>query len=471
MNVLALLLVPWLVVGERLAVRCWPGRMPWSLRAGLAFALGTTAAGSLLLVARRLGMNDGALTWLNLAAIAVAAFAVTRMPSASRSEPEPVVPAAPVLLRVVLAVAIVTVAVGFCLEVVRFPMGGIDAIAMWTVRARILAIDAMPWSLRLDGIAATPQANYPLLFPAVLAHVTPPNEVTWLPSAMLAACYTAGLIALLHGFMRVVAGPSVAILATLFLLATSRVWKVGAQQFADVPVGFYGTAAVGCLFVALRRSTFGRSVTWIVGLLLGAAASTKDEGQVLATAVVVGTSVALWAGERRRDLLRIGGRIAFGAAPLIAMLISYRLGNPAINLFAVSPPGESIAKLFDLGRHWSACTTFLSEIAQFGGGILFLAPLLLPLTWRLGQRADPDYLEGRRLLSVVLVVLFGLYHVAFVVTPHGQRWHVVTAASRLLTQIFPMILLLICPLYPWATGLVARERCSVTAAGAAEPLA
>lgn len=462
MSLLVVLLLAWCLVGDRLRARCWPGWLPWTLRAALALALGTTFAGTMMFVVRR---GDGSNTTLvvgSLLAMGLVEVVARRvLPVAAVVAGIRTLPAAvpqPRAATVLVVLAVVVAAVGYVIEAMRYPLGGIDAVVLWNVRGRLLALDGVHWALRLVDIAASPHADYPLLLPGVLAYVVPGVEVTHWPSAFVAALYTAGVLAATHGFVQVVAGQRAASVALLCLLATSRVWKVGVQQFADVPVAFYAIAGWGCLFVAMRAGTAARRVAWLGGLLLGAAAWTKNEGQALLIVTVVAFGIATWWGGRPRELRSIGGALLAGAAPMLAVWLFHRFDFPAVNEFAVRPAGATVAMLLQPGRHVLACRVFGKELVAFGGGMLLIVPALAVLArWR-RQRPDPSTRAARWCLACVLVALLVLYHVVFVVTPHDQSWHVTVAAPRLLTQLLPMFLLLFCPLGPFADGLVPAAR-------------
>jgi hypothetical protein len=175
---------------------------------------------------------------------------------------------------------------------------------------------------------------------------------------------------------------------------------------AEAPLIAYG--AVGLLFVRNKQLTLG-------ALLLGLAASTKNEGLTL---IVAAAGALLFAG-RRREILRLWPAIAV-AAPWQLMRAMHALPTDLL----AGPVSQRFA------------TNFANR-AEFFDALAKQRPvqpeLWIAIVVALVLFARDLKRERFLLLAVALQIVF--YAGAFAVTPRDLRWHVETAAARLLEQV------------------------------------
>ncbi|MBV9496250.1 MAG: hypothetical protein JOZ54_18520 [Acidobacteria bacterium] len=201
--------------------------------------------------------------------------------------------------------------------------------------------------------------------------------------------------------------PSLASLVTLAIAARSVSRYVG---MAEGPLVAYGTA--GLLFARCGGMTNA-------AILLGFAASTKNEGLTLFAAVVV----ALLVERRARDVLRLWPAVAI-AAPWLLMRAVHGLGTD----LAAGSPFERLV------RHLGETSIIVGDLAEsFPDGWLWLGILAGIITmWILGRTTQTE-----RFLVVAVAAQFVFFLGAYFVTPHDVQWHISSSWPRLVRQLEP----------------------------------
>src|SRR5579884_3719305 len=117
--------------------------------------------------------------------------------------------------------------------------GGWDAIAIWNLHARFLFLGGPHWRDGFSNLIPFSHPDYPLLVPASVAHFWTylGRDAEFVPAA-IAIAFTMSTVALLYSAVRTLRGPNQALIAALVLVSTPSLIKVGASQFADVPLAF-----------------------------------------------------------------------------------------------------------------------------------------------------------------------------------------------------------------------------------------
>ena len=308
------------------------------------------------------------------------------------------------------------------------PNGNWDAWSMWNTRAKFLASPAT-WRNAVSPALETIHPDYPLLLPALvawpwrlLADTKPFIPVT------IAFLFAAGIVGTLVGCIGVARSRASAWIAGVLFLAGSTFIGETMSLYADVPLAAFLVAAV-----ALVVTSETTPALVLAGVCAGLAAWTKNEGLLVLPILLVATAVF----RRIVD----AAKIFAGALPILAIVIAYKtLLTPATNQFTRQAPGAIGSKLADAGRYAQVAGAYTAEILNFAP--YYAHPVLLTalLAWALRLVEGEE--RRRALLALTVVLTMGsAYFVSFVVTPYELGWHLSTALSRLLVQIWPAAVL------------------------------
>lgn len=329
------------------------------------------------------------------------------------------------------------------------PFVGWDERAIFGLKARILFHEGSVRGEAFSGVDILNfQAGYPLLVPlleAALLTLVGSADDQGLKLLFLAFCLA--LVLVVAGEARRLAGVRAGgfwgflLLATPMLIGPSE--GRGITGYADIALAAYATGATILLGRAIDAPVSGRVRTaGLAGLLLGAALATKQEGALWGLALGFAFLLILWRrpGTRTAGLARVVAATAVSALAFFAVSIAAgRWTHPPV-------PWESYATVFRLdwlsqlaGRPLEVAPFVLRRLVDgqsWGWGWL-LVPIGLVALRR--PRLGPAPLLWRGTALAVFVADVGI----FIVTPNHVQWHLVTAFSRLLLQLFPLALLIL----------------------------
>jgi hypothetical protein len=341
------------------------------------------------------------------------------------------------LLRLVFLAALISALLGIAGMFAVEPYGDWDAWNIWTMRARFLFRSGPAWRNAFAPIFAHP--DYPLLLSGAIA-----RSWTWLGGEQaripqfLAAAFTLLGAGLLTAGVARLRGSNQGWLAGLSLLGTVFYLVRGASMYADVPLSFYFLAAILllALYDAGRHSAPGLLV--LAGLAAGLAAWTKNEGILfLAVTLFVRTGLA-WRRAGGRGALREAGALLAGAAPVVAVVVLFKVAVTAENDLAAGQSWHTLLpRLTDVSRSVFILKSFLGSLWHVGKALV----VILPLACLLAGGA-PDRRRGLLpgLAGILGAMLIGYFFV-YLATPNDLKWHVPTSIDRLLIQLWPSMLL------------------------------
>jgi hypothetical protein len=352
------------------------------------------------------------------------------------------------LLAVGLVLVLFAAAVAFVLKAARFPHGDWDAWAIWNLRARFLYRGGAAWRDGFSPWLGWSHPDYPLLLPGAVARLWhwAGRESRSVPT-LLGAVFTVGSVALLGGVVARLRGPRQALVASLLLAGAPILAVHGAAQYADAPLAFSVLAALALLALADRARAEGAGPGGLValaGLAAGLAAWTKNEGTLLALAVVTA-----WLATR---VVVAGRRALRDAGPLVGGLLAPALAGLAFRLL-LAPPSEMVAPL-DLGtllgrasdpaRLVLVVSAMARGLASFGGGVVAAPVLGAAYLVLAGIDLTPSSRPAVVATGLALALsLTGLALVFLVLTPYDLDWHLGTSLWRLLYQLWPATVLLL----------------------------
>ncbi|MEE9212423.1 MAG: glycosyltransferase family 39 protein, partial [Phycisphaeraceae bacterium] len=342
---------------------------------------------------------------------------------------------------VALGVGLVFAAIGLYWMAGTRPYGRWDAVAIWNLKARFLALGGAAWAnVFNDALAHT---DYPLLLPLSIARLWTyaGSTTTTVPQAVpvLFAFLTIGVLLATVSILR---GRTLGALAALALMANVYFMTYPSWQYADIPLGCYELTALCMTALAWRLGDHGRKVWVLAGLAGGCAAWTKNEGLLFVVALLTATMgvTAVVRGPRRigQTLVPLLG----GLAPFLLVIAAFKLGVAAPNdLFRKLALSEVWDKVTDPDRH--------RHILRIAGFLVrvnhdWLVSLGLLLCVGLCG-VNPNRHDWPAVATVVLTVLITAlgYYVVYLITSHDLGWHLKTSADRLFMHLWPSWVLLV----------------------------
>jgi hypothetical protein len=425
---------------------------------GIALGLGWSGAG----VAARVVLQ---LHWLVpatvLAGIGLTATLASRRMGGSLSLPvwsDPFSPRVQVALWVLAGFAGILFATFLVEHHLRNPEGGYDAWAIWNSRARFLARGGEATAFWHGNV----QADYPFLVPALVAQGfrLVGREAFAVPGGLSGLFVVLASALLVSGVARL-RGATAGLLAAALLLSTPIYFTYAWAQYADEPLGtFVLVAALGVVFALDGHAARSSALLILAGAAASMAAWCKNEGALTACAL----AAALLLPRRETPSLqaRLRGLLWFavGAAPLLLLLIAYKVWLAPQNYFIVGQGAESLARLTDAHRYFTIAAYFAGapfRFADWGLALLAVPLLLLSAVWTRGPQSP-----GVRALGAALLICLAGIALVYLLTPMPLAWQLTTSADRLLLQLWPTALLFVAlasaPGSPASVSTVAPSR-------------
>jgi hypothetical protein len=430
---IALALASWLALGLPTGWLLARRGRPELGAAALPFAGGL----ALLLPVIASAWLDGPLAvWGAQAAITSAAIALAAAGLLAGTEP---VEAPPWPSRPSLAVAgCVTLAAGAGLFQVAavlasgWPGYGWDGLAIWLVRAKLLASSAvLPEALFREPLLADGHWDYPLLLPALLAWCARLADLGVREYALGLGAVLAPLpLAVALATTRWLGAPLAASLA-IAPLAVPTLLPIHFEGYADPLLAYVAAAGIAvALGGALRRDA---ALSLLGGLMLAFAVGLKNEGVLWWAAGVAGAGavclvVRVPLGAGLAALARVGlpGLLVFGLWQLTCARLgvsSDLTGEPRWDLVLERigfVTGLLVRLLLSLESAPWVIACVVAGVALVGGDVRERARRVAALAVPLGV-----YLAGLALV--------------YLITPYDVRWHVATSLPRTLLGVGPVL--------------------------------
>jgi hypothetical protein len=280
-----------------------------------------------------------------------------------------------------------------------------DFWAIWGLKARVFfEHGGIDWRFLESPWNAFAHPDYPLLVPLnfdFLALVSGGWNDRWF--GLLFVAYAIALVLIVRDLAAREVPPPFAAIVTLAIAGLACTRYVGMAEGALVA---FGTAAI----LLLRNQQLMHAA-----LLLGFAATAKQEGVTLLIAVVIALIVA----GRARDAARLWPAVVI-AAPWWIFGAIRSLGS---DLLAQGMLQRAAARL----HHFDELVVLLyGSTPDRLLWLLLLAGLLVA-----NRRRDAPYL-------LILILQLAAFLVAYVTTPYDLRWHIVTSWPRLARQLAPV---------------------------------
>ncbi len=321
------------------------------------------------------------------------------------------------------------------------PHGSNDAYAVWNLRARFLFRGGDHWADGFSPLLVWSNPDYPLLLSATIARWWAyMGSDTILVPQFIALFFTLATAGLLVSALSTLRSCCQGLVAGLFLFSTHFFMRLGASQYADVPIGFFMLATVVAFSLKDGNREKSPIMYSLAGITAGLAAWTKNEGMLFVLAILVARLVsAILAGtESRKGLI---GEIAFfcaGLAPILAVVVFFKLRYaPPNDLVRDQGAGLILARITDLHRYVMIVKAFSREIVRWGNGLF---PILVLYALFSGIRYNSGHLRVILTCVAFLVLMLCGYFLVYVCTPNDLAWMLGGSFERLLLQLWPTFL-------------------------------
>lgn len=319
-------------------------------------------------------------------------------------------PGSQAVIFLLYAVTILLVA-GYARFATAAPLWEFDFIGDWGLKARaFFTAGGIDWPFLEHPFHYDIHPDYPPLLPLgfdLFAVVRGAWDDTTL--GLLSVAFAIGLLLLLH---RLALEETSSRFAAAFVMAAMVPFACSPWiGIAEGPFVAYATAAI----LLIRRGSLATGA-----VMLGLAATTKNEGLTL----IVAVALALLLDRRRRDALRLWPALVL-ALPWLVLRSMHGLRT---DLTTGDVPSRVIAHLRDP-------RPLLEALLQHGAG----KPLLwIALTVGVAVTFGVLVREERFALAALLLQ-FLCYIGAYLVTPHAVDWHVRWSWERLVSHLSPAL--------------------------------
>ncbi|MGD8441003.1 MAG: glycosyltransferase family 39 protein [Holophagae bacterium] len=345
-----------------------------------------------------------------------------------------------IVLCVLLTVSALLFISSAIVSIQKRPHGSADAISIWNGRARIL-YRAGNNAEEVFRKLKHGHPDYPLFLSGTIAgqfqmagHESPriPQSI----SVVLAtACVGAAALALLCW-----AGRKSALIGCSILLVTPAFNKWSVSQNSDIPLAYVAVLALLALSCAADRQPgqIDRTVLLLTGFLVGLLVWIKDEGIVLACALLGGALIVLVFDRERKQRWRCVAWMIPGLAVPVLTTAVFKISWVTTSQIVQVAEGNALENFIAWDRWSSVAKAFLTEFSPIhearAWGFAWLAMGLLA-AWRWRSLWSGS---TQRLATATVVLAWIGYFTIYLLTPQPLDWHLRTSVQRLFLQLFPL---------------------------------
>lgn len=321
----------------------------------------------------------------------------------------------------------------FALRSVREPHGAWDALAIWNLHARFIFSGEESWRSLFSNLLDWSHPDYPLLLPLGIVNgwIRVGFESTTVP-ALFAFLFTFSIVLLLWSSIKILRTESQGVLAGLAILGTSAFITLGAAQYADVPISFFLLSTL-VLLVFFDKSG-NHKLLVLAGFMAGLSVWTKNEGWVLILSLIAARVFTFASPRRWIDIICEMLYFAVGLAPVLMVVIYFKLNLAPQNDLLSAQGAETILKLTDFSRYVQVIKSYFLTSIKFTNSLVSL-PLLIFYRYLIGTDKN-NKASSIFILYSLLFILMGYFFV-YISTPKDLVWHLNSSLNRLFLQLWP----------------------------------
>jgi hypothetical protein len=308
------------------------------------------------------------------------------------------------------AIALIALA-GYALYATIAPPPEFDYLADWGLKARaFFEVRSIDWQFLGRAIVRDTHSDYPLLLPLLYDFIAVLRN-GWNDAylGMVHVAFAAALLLIIHGTALEETRSS---LAAAFI--TAALVPLAATPWIGMAEGLFIAYATAALLLIRRDNmTLG-------AILLGLAASTKNEGLTLIAAAALGLVCA----RRAREVVRLWPAVII-PQPWLIVRSWHRLPTDIV-------AGSFITRVAEHLRDPRPLIDALSS-ASLGKPLFWIALAIgIAITSR-------TLVTRERFVVVTLLLQFACYVGAYVASPYDVAWHVTYSWERLVAHLTPAL--------------------------------
>jgi hypothetical protein len=347
-------------------------------------------------------------------------------------------------LLVLLAFAIVVALAAVVSLARKSPHGFGDSLAIWNLRARFLFRGGEQWR---DALSVLPWSHpdYPLLLPLSVTRLWKASggETVAAPIA-LATLFFLAAVGVTAGAVGLLRSARQAALAGIVLLSAPSYLIDVTAQCADLPLGFFLLTTVVLVVIASRGVPGNPRLLALAGVAAGLAAWTKNEGLLVALAAAGAGMTVIGFQRAWRDALAYLRAFLAGLAPILLVVIAFKMIAPPSELVGSQNAGGILARLVDPSRMAIIARAFGEQLVMLGGWSipLPLVPSLIAYLLVVGVDVPAEDRRGAAIGSGIVALMLAGYFFVYLTTPYDLAWHVTGSVGRLFLQLWPSIVFL-----------------------------
>jgi hypothetical protein len=412
------------VLGLPVALYLRPASRPGETL-GLAYLLGSGVV-FVSLLALSIVQVRWSLTPALIVALAISGgFLIARLRKRGVTDvvtPRPQDAGAPRPLALLADLGTLIVLAGYVFYTTLAPLWEWDFWAIWGLKGRVfLEHGGIDWRWLENRFNAFAHNDYPLLLTLnydAAALASGGWNDRWL--GLLFVAFAASLALVARDVLRRHTSPVAASLGTVVIASIAATRFVG---LAEGPLIALSGAGLLYLFEAIAGEDAADSRT--AAVLLGLAASTKNEGLALLAAVAVGIVVCDPPRWRRVKELWPAAAIAL---PWLLLRAVHTLPTDLASGSVVSRFAARAAQLADIAG-WLA-----QSLPDTLFWLVMLAAWIACAVWRRELRLAGEA-AAFRMLFVTVAAQLAFFIASYLITPNDVRWHITTSWSRLTHQL------------------------------------
>ena len=301
--------------------------------------------------------------------------------------------------------------IGYALYATVAPPPEFDYLTNWGFKAKaFFAVRSIDWQLLGRAIDRNVHPDYPLLLPLTYDFIAILRN-GWNDAhlGVVHVAFAAALLLVVHGaaLEETRSRLAAAFIAAALVPFAATPW-IG---LAEGPFVAFATAAL--LLIRCGNMALG-------AILLGLAASTKNEGLTLIVAAALGLACA----RRARDVIRLW--------PAVAIPLPWLIARSLHALPTDIATGSVMARVADHLRNPMPLVAAIASVSL--GKPLFWIALAIGIVI-----ASRTLVTCERFVIVTLVVQFACYIGAYLATPFDLAWHVTWSWERLVAHLTPAL--------------------------------
>lgn len=361
--------------------------------------------------------------------------------SGIEGSPPPVLKLHRVLL-VLFIVALIAATAAFVFISLKHPHGEWDAWAVYNMKARFLFRAGDYWRELFSEPTGWSSPDYPLLIPATMAAcwTLMGRESTAVP-VLVGLLFTLATTGVLVSALSLLRGKTQGLFAGLVLICTPYFITHGANQYADIPLGFFLLTSIALWNLQDRLDDSRGRLLILAGITTGLAAWTKNEGLLFLIAILASRFVIIVPTSGLRPFLRQIRFFATGLIPVLLVVICFKvtMAPPNRMLFPAEGPGV-VAKLLDFSRYWIILVAFIKQALSFGSWSVSVTPVMVFYLLLIGVSIEQKEKASVAASFIALGIMLAGYFMVYVLSPLDVSLHILTSLDRVFCQLWPIFI-------------------------------